>query len=346
MAAYLGLIILLIIQGHLLSVKGRRLDKLFVILSFLEILFIAGLRVPVGGDSEEYIDMYLVKSQMKLSDFFVYRFELGFDLFCYLSSKISKNPQMLIFSSTAFINFFVLRYIYKNCKIPWLGVVLNLMRFLIACSILIYANYYIINRSFVRTLLIVLIASSFHFSALLYMLLYFAYYFRLNIKTILLAIVVFVIVSKTFLDLFSLLIQFNTKYTSYANGNGDFDQSSFANILLMVLQLFIFLYIILMVKNRLSVLERFEKLAIISLFIALLMSVAAIKIMMFTRFLTMFSLIEIVFIPNLLYKYYRKPIYYLHTLLFLVVTLSEVVVIFLYRPEWYAILPYRNYLFE
>lgn len=356
MAIFFCLIILLILQGHFLSLKWENYSKLFLVLAFIELQIVSGLRIPNGDDTAYYVDTFLEIADMSFVDALGHGLEKGFVVFCYLLSILSKNPQFFLFFTSAFINLLVLYYIYRKSQIPWVSVVLyvtlmhffdamNLMRFCMACSVLLYANDFIVRRNFLKFFVIVLLASSFHFSALIYLILYFIYPFKLDIKNIAVLIMSFLMVSVLFSFLFSILIQVHIRYTSYDGGIGEFYQSSYANYLILLMNLFFLLFAMRKENWHLGILKDDSKLYMWTLVITVLMSVMAINVMIVTRFVTMFSYMQIIYIPNLLYKEYREHGYFNWTASLLLLTILQVVVILTFRPEWYFAEPYQNCLF-
>lgn len=358
MTIFYLLILLLIAQGHFMSMKWPiSYKKSYLVLAFFELQAVSGLRMPLGDDDVAYVGYFLEISEMSFSEVLSHGLETGFALLCYFLSFISKDGQFLIFVTSAFMNLMVIVFISRKSKIPWLSVVLyvtlmfffnvmTLMRFMIACSILLYSNKYILNRSFFKFLIMVLLAASFHFSAWIYLMLYFLYSFKLSKFNLLFVSVTFLSLFVSFSLIFSLIIQVHSRFTSYDGGIGMFYQSSFANILIFVQNILILIFAMMKVSHKLFRVEGEVKLFLWSTFLACVFSLMAINVMILTRFVIMFSILQIVYIPNLIWPRYRIGNYFNIVAAFLAITITQVIVILTYRPEWYFSEPYHNYLFE
>ena len=348
------LFFLLIIQSVVFPCRKRQQKIIFLLLSFIELQIISGLRIPLGGDSEYYTDLFVETSTGSFSDSINYGLEKGFMVFCYLVSLISKRPQALVFCSSLVVNALILYYVYRNSKNIWLSVVLymtfmfffnsmNLIRFTMASSILLYSNKYVVSRSLFKFLLVVLLAFSFHFSAALYAIIYCIYPVELKIKNFFLVSTPFVIVFMAFLTLFQLLIQLNDRYTSYEN-SGEFYQSSYANILEFLFSIFLFWFVVYRKKWTMFNISGNERLYIWLMFISMAFYLMSINVMIIIRLALIFSLISIIYIPNLISEM-RNASKIRWTLVFLFVSFTKMAVILTYRPEWYFGEPYRNWLF-
>ena len=117
MAIYIIVLIFEIIFGLLLSVNKRENSKkFFIIITFVILTIVAGIRTKdVGTDTEQYYRAYKrIGTYTSINSAFNERYEKGFVILCYGLNKISSDPQILIFITSAFINFCVLRFIYRN----------------------------------------------------------------------------------------------------------------------------------------------------------------------------------------------------------------------------------------
>ena len=352
MTVYLILIGLLILQAACFSISKIRSNKLYCILAYFEILLIAGFRIPTGGDTQHYVDFYTYVTDISSYSDLNSGFEIGYNIYNYLLSRVFHGPQYIIFFSIAIINYLVFKYILENSKIVWLSIVLyitlgflfsfmNTTRFAIACAILLCSIKYLENSNFLKFTIVVLIAFSFHFSAIFFILIYFFKYIDLDKKkNIILILVGTLALNYVFVPIFELIVQFHGRYSSYMNTGGQFYSSSFTNIIYAIqyLLLFIFCYYYNKGKRNAPIVG--------ALVLALSCAIVSMKIMMMIRFTTMFGLTVVVLIANSLYKFRHTLKYYFFLLIILSITVLQVVIIFIYRPDWYLITPYRNILFE
>lgn len=332
----------------------KRYNRLLFLLSFLGLQIISGFKIPIEGDSEYYADLFVEVSKIHFKDLFDISIEKGFLVFFWLLSFICKTPQGMIFWVSAIMNVMVLWYINRNSNIKWLSLVLyvtlmyffnsmNLFRFALTYTILLYANKFIIKRQFVQFTAICLLAASFHVSVLLYMILYFVAPMKLSLKNMAIISIPAVILMSSFASVFGLVIQFHDRFSDYGV-DGEFYQSAIANVLIAIESGLILLFCLKRNKVTKYGVDSFMKLGLWSLFISFIFSIFAIRVMMLVRFVTLFGLISIIVIPNTIaqsrtsYRSYRT-----WSSLFVVVTICKTSVILTYRPEWFFVV-YKNLL--
>lgn len=153
---------------------------------------VAGLRYGVGTDFYEYIQWfnhYLYNPVMLSSK------DLGFVLMINVLQVFTNRPQSLFIVSAIIINGFMMNFIKRNTELYDLGFYLfitlyfyysslNIMRQWISIGVFLYALKFAFDRKFLKYLLIVVLAASFHITALLMIPLYFVFQLKINIKNI------------------------------------------------------------------------------------------------------------------------------------------------------------------
>lgn len=354
MAVFYILVLLLLFQAIIIPQNNQRAIKVYLILAFIEMQIVSGLRIPSAGDSEYYTDVFVEVSQLSLYETLNYGLEKGFMLFLYIVSLINSKPQTIIFFSSLLINALVFIYIYKNSRKPWLSVVLyitlmfffnamNLMRFAIACSFLLYSNDYIVQRKPIKFLTILIISSTFHFSCLLYGLVYFLYPLKFSLKNLIKVATPFIFLSFFLMPVFELLIQINGRYTSYADSD-EFYQSAYANILEFMFGFCIFLFFLFHQKWKYKGFSGTEKLNMWLAFMSTVFFFMSINVMIIIRFATMFSLIYIIFIVNSISEI-KKIRQQAWIAIFITLSFFKMFVVLTFRPEWFFGEPYKNLLF-
>lgn len=355
MLIFYSLILLILFQAVIIPQNTERGKRTFLIWTFFELQFVSGFRVADEGDTYQYMMLYTDIASMSFSEVLSFGTELGYYLMNFFLSRFSSNPQTIIFFTSALINLLVLRFIYKKSNVVWLSVVvyitfmfffnsLNLVRNTIAYTILLYSNEYIINRKFLKFSLVVLLAASFHFSAFLYFCMYFVYQLKIK-KTNIATISIGILTAMAMLTpLLNLLVTIHPRWTSYAEN--DFYQSAYANILIFIIQLAVFFLAIKRENTRLSKLSDENRLYMWLLFMSVIMSFCAINVMMIVRFISTFSLISIIYIPNLLLNPSKRSLNPGWTSMVLIVSVLQMVIILAFRPEWYFAGDYRLVFFE
>ncbi len=175
--------------------KNENNKKIKVIFSILAILIpsiLAGMRaLEIGTDVKIYVvRLFANAKNMNLFEFLQYsEVEVGYSLLVYFSTLISKDVHIILFLNELIIIIFVYLFAYdKRNKNPiWLTMAvfffviynssLNLIRQTIAISIILYSLTHIEKKHYKRTILLFLLAMTFHrttiFAIPLYLILYF-----------------------------------------------------------------------------------------------------------------------------------------------------------------------------
>lgn len=160
---------------------GFKPNKMLVFLAAVCLVCISGLRTNIG-DTINYINIY---TENDFTWEYIYsQKDMGFGILQMLLKKISDDPQILIFTTAMVTNVLIIMVLYKYSRLFELStfvyitgglhlVSMNGIRQVLAASIIFTATKYLINGNFVKYTLIVLIASTFHQSALILIPIYF-----------------------------------------------------------------------------------------------------------------------------------------------------------------------------
>jgi len=214
MSTYIVTISVIVIISILSSIyktsKNKKKVPIFGVLIIILILsVVAGLRWGVGTDYSTYRSNYSFYKENIIESFLNFE-EPGIRIISYISSVIYDDfATMFLIASIITVglsvwtiykysNYFsisILLYIFVGA---WHGS-FNGIRQYLACAILFAGHHYIIERKFSKYLIIIIIASLFHISALIMILLYFIPRDTLNYKQ-LLALFVIVILSLSLYD--------------------------------------------------------------------------------------------------------------------------------------------------
>ncbi len=182
---YIIIISVFLVYG-LTKTQDKNSSKVYIIVMFSILGVMMMLKsTEVGNDTPTYMSLYkrlLTTTNMErfLNEI---RYEKWFVYLCYALGKISQDAQLLFITTGAFVAFSFGRFIYKYSEIPWLSVLMFITlqffdlslsgtRQILAISILIFAYDFLIDKKFWKFLLTVLLASMFHNSVILFLLLY------------------------------------------------------------------------------------------------------------------------------------------------------------------------------
>lgn len=211
--------------------------KFFIIASFIIPLLVGGLRYGVGTDFFTYVGMYEKHSKVSL----------GFELFC-LIARLFDNYMVMFFLFNFFTLLFVflgLRNINKEIRplayfcylFMFYTTSFNVIRQGLAVAIIFYAYKYIINKSFLKWSIFIIIASLFHITAILVFPFYIVFTSQKNFVK-LFYLVLFMVVALNYTAIINYIGRFNLfrHYVIYVN---DYNIKSnnymfFANIILLL----------------------------------------------------------------------------------------------------------------
>ncbi len=215
MAIYIFLLIGVIVAGApLCSSKGGKSGRIiYCCAAAVVFIFISAMRFQVGYDYNLYGSKYFGMKYLLPEDLMYERMEKGFVMPLYVLN-LGFEDYKTVFVYTSIIMYASLFYlIYKNSSNPWIstaaylcfGLFFNSLCFLrqvIAATIVTYAMKYYDRKNPIRFFVLVIAASSFHWSALLMLLMFFLLkikpgYIYLGIITV--GTIIFCIFSKTFM---------------------------------------------------------------------------------------------------------------------------------------------------
>lgn len=310
MAIYVFTILLILIVSFILKksrLKIEQTDKLIANFSFIILFAVSGLRASeIGTDTSNYIVGFQMISRCDYPDFFnAVRWEKGYVLFNKLASLISTNEQFIILATSFVIIFLTIQYLYKYSSNIVISIYLfitlyyyfvsfNAIRQFMAIGIFSLAIKYIYERKIVKYLLIVIVSSLFHQTALLYIPLYFIYGFRLNWKNISIIILSSFIIIWAFDYYFSIILNIFPDYQLYA-GTKFFEGSGILTTLISASILLYGIYVKLTTRTDIE----FDFLFFIMI-ITFIISFLSTNISLFNRLVYNYSFFSIIFIPKTL----------------------------------------------
>ncbi|MGL5575948.1 MAG: EpsG family protein [Sarcina sp.] len=170
--------------------KYNNLSNIFFWGSFIALTCISGFRNKVGTDFWTYKDIYVVFGADKAV---VTEPEFGFQILMNLIHLITDNPQMFFFITSLIINFSICLFIKKYSVSPMMSIyfyittfvfygTMNGIRQYIASCIMLLGFKYIEERKILKYILVVLLASTFHISAFIFIPIYFIANQEINSK--------------------------------------------------------------------------------------------------------------------------------------------------------------------
>lgn len=188
--------------------RTEKSKKIFCIIVFILFSLIQGLRsFEVGNDTNNYIKFFELSKNIPWIDIILMKqwsIEPGYGLIMKICSTMSFTPQMFLLTVSIIINGGLMYYIYKYSDNPFISVIIFIgvefftlsftaLRQMIAVIILLNSYKFIKEKKFIKFILLVLLASTIHKTALIFLPVYFFRDININKKTIYLGIIIFFI---------------------------------------------------------------------------------------------------------------------------------------------------------
>ena len=317
-----------------LSGKNKKIISMFfVILTAVIIILVAGLRNNIG-DTSAYMDSYKM-----LSNTFSAKEDWGFGLFQFYLHKISSDPQLLIFVTALITNILNIKVLYKYISYleleiymyissGYFTVTMNGLRQSLVAAVLFVATKFIEEGSFVKYIILVLIISTFHQSALIMIPVYFIVRSEAWSKTTITIIVISSVGFMGFSSIFPALLKSlqGTNYGYYANNLDSMGGSSFIRVIVNMVPV-ILAYL---TRNKLKELWPKSNIFINMSLINLIFVTFGMYNWIFNRFTIYFQLYNFVLVPFIIKNCFsgkeRRLIYYSFIICFFIFFYKEQVI--------------------
>lgn len=298
-----------------ISIKAgtsKKYDFNTVAVIFLGVMYfiISAFRADsVGNDLIRYVSRYQMVGRTPWHNIFnlgdTWGFEVGFVFLCKLLSIFTLNPRILVVVSSFIIVGSFYRTIIKYSENALISMYLfnlfgffvtslNLMRLFLAVAICLWSIEYVEQKKFLKFVLIVIIASLFHTSAIVFLVVYFAPSIKINKTTFVLS-AIFCIVSFFFSKQITLLMTyvFSENYSGY---RGEIGSGSGNGLLILLIGIFIFAYISFDREDRK---DEVLTLWINLLFITIVLNILATRLSSVSRLMWYFKISLIFLIPHI-----------------------------------------------
>ena len=257
MAYYYGLIIYYLL-GYIFLRKNvsEKKKKRYVFFALLPAFLLVALRsVSVGNDTYTYY--YAFERYKAHSDFASILGsslrESGFLLLNYACIYLGLSYTFMQIIISAFIYYSFYRFISKYSEDVWLSCLLfllnrhmfgtmNTMRMWLAIAILLYAVPYVLERKLVPVVILTIVAMMFHFTAIVFLVIYFMVGIKWNIKNVMVTIFVSAAISFMGRSFFSLITRLINRYSGYLDGRY-FDSGGIATYISLIIQICFFVFV-------------------------------------------------------------------------------------------------------
>lgn len=186
MGVYISLLAAVVLPGIPLCSKkcGKWGRAVYCVLAALILIFVASVRLNVSYDYNYYAQAYTELTFSDISDIMAERYEKGFLLPLYVLNLISENYVLCFVYVAIVVYSAVFVYIYRHSDIPWVsaaaflcfGLFFNSLCFLrqiIAAVVAAYGMKYAVKGQPYKFAIMMLMAGTFHWSALILVPMYF-----------------------------------------------------------------------------------------------------------------------------------------------------------------------------
>ncbi|MHA6261267.1 EpsG family protein [Sporosarcina sp. CAU 1771] len=365
---FYSIVIYMLLTSLIFVVIGRNkvASIVYLIANISLLAFLAMFRsVDIGNDTKTYVNLfYKISSGTELS---VYssRFEIGYLFLNKILGFISSNHQILLIVTSLYIFIILGRFIYKYSKIPWLSIFLFFalryydislsgVRQMLAIATILLAYDFIVKKKPVKFILIMIVATSFHTAAYLFLLAYPISKLKLNKKLVLRTSVISIILFANLDRILNAVLIYFPRYYSYVYNDTGNDEGIKVATLLGLLVTITILFVCEILNKTLTLKKRLinkiedveslknqqDQIQSIFLLLSCAIMVVALKVDILYRFENIFSIFAIIYLPNSIIKISDK---YLRTITIMITASLFFIHIFaiqVLRPEWQNTYPF------
>lgn len=348
------LIAVIFVQGLLLLRWGKAGKWIFAVLCFVELAFIAGFRDwSIGNDTRNYVNAFILS--MDYPQLLKSHMEIGYLWFNRFLTNFTTNPQMLLITTSVFIVGVWTRFFYKYSVSFLISMLLfvileytgtlNVIRQEVAICMILLAIPFIIRRQFFLFLAVIMLAVSVHYSSILAIGLYFLYPLPFKIRYVPWLLIATVIVLVFLAPLLNEVISITGRYESYMGNILMGEETKLASIAKLAIQaittsFLLISYQYVMPKNKDIPSSLPLPFLLWCSMVALCLQFVSIRGTVLERLISYFAMFNYISIPYFVRCYPRRIRFLVvFGLLFCFILYKSI--IFIYRPEWNYVLPFK-----
>lgn len=305
------LIIILISLFLSTKIKKERYNKYLQVFIFIFLFSISAFRYYVGTDFGGYRGVYKAVIVGKYKN---YGFERGYDLLMYITKIFSENYQAIFVITSLIIVGLIFLSIKRNSSNFYLSIFLfvsmyfyfnsfNVVRQFIAISLICYSLKYVEEKKPINFILLILLATTFHKTSIITLLLYFIKDFKVSKKTYIIGGLLTVAIIPLVPIMIEIFVNIFPKYLLYLT----FPKSSGLSATgIIILAIFI---LSIVVKEELVRKNSMNNLYINGIYLAFLTQMLASTNIQFIRISMYFYILSIFLIPDIISIIKEKNIF-------------------------------------
>lgn len=336
--------------------RNAKHKKIWLVVFFSILTIVSALRsYKVGVDSIQYNEAFNIISNLDFNQTNILRYETGFFYLVKLISLISENAQILFIITSLIIipsiGLFIYRYSKNVVFSSLLYILFNIyffhltgMRQSLALVLILYAYNYAIKGKNIRFIILVILSTFFHSSAIIFIfypiIKRFTYKRSTYISYIVISILSFIFLKSLFINITQIL----GKYGGYIDSK-DFGVSNYFGALfqyLLTLSVYTFCHFKYKKNSNNKCTDEDEKIKSMLQLLGLdaICQIMAMKMNIIGRMHHYFWIYSIILIPNIISLEKKAKNRLLMYIFILVLAIIYWLTIAIYRPEWNGAIPY------
>lgn len=371
MYIYIGLSLFCLFCMVVENQLGKRINrKILTVILVLPLFVLSAFRAPsIGNDTYNYYKSFLMVSREQFFSVSQSRFEIGYIFYMRIVALFGIGYLGFQIITSAFILGSVSNFIYKysnNIAFSFFIFItsrmyfgsMNLARQYLAMAILLFSINSIKERKLIKFLLLVLLATSMHFTAIFFLIVYPLSKFKFNNRTSLILLSIGIVSAFMFDKLIIVFINLTGRYAGYLNSvYFNFEDNISIYLILIINLLFLLIAFItrywrygerknkdsdsldIVPSNYISS----EKLWYEFCILTVIFSILGLNATIISRIEMYFSIFFLAYIPSVTGHIKSKRLRAIVATGIILGLLVSFIVIMVYRPYWTSVFPYVWY---
>ena len=276
------------------------------------------------------------------------RFELGYRFLNCLISEISDDPHLLLIITSILIYGLLFQFFIRYSSSPWLSILLFIFTTSFYNSMCLQRQYlaiamgcvgigYLIEKKWIRSVVFILLAFSFHASAIVLIVLLPLTRLNLDVKKRLILMGILLVAAISIDRILPVFLQLIGRYQGYLTGKNYYLQNKLGVFSRVFLYGLFFLIQVLTKSEEFKLQEKTEYYLGMLAFVGL---IAAIDGAIISRVASYFCIFSCVSVPNAIQRIKKKNNRIITTVVLIIGVFAYSVVILVFRPNWAGVLPY------
>lgn len=350
-----GIILLYFFLYSNKRIEEKTRKNMFLAICFLLFFILVGFRsFETGNDTKTYVDSFNNASTYQWEYLSKTRFEPGFTSFEVIISHITNSSRIFLLILSGLFNYGVYRFIKKYSKNYFLSVIMYVcllffyfsmtgLRQFFAIIFVLYSFRFIKAKQLLPFLFLVLIATCFHTTSIVCLLLYPMYHIRFSWARCLSLVVVSLVamifladIADNFLGAFGWGDMYTIRNTGY----------SLANLLYFLVYISMFIFSVFLYKIKFKTVqdEKEDNFYLYVLLASALINLIAVRMNVLSRLADYFAIFSIIALPNIVQRTCNCRKAFNVGLIVTVVLFIYSTTIIVNKPEWNSAYNYTTCL--